>query len=56
MSEQGDYFCEFTMALSSHDFCAMILYDFLGDKSCEECFASMTMLGKKSLAKPTMTA
>ena len=42
MSGEGDCSHAFTVDLFNRDFRAMILYDFLGGKSYQECFVSLT--------------
>ena len=42
MSGEGDCSHAFTVDLFNRDFRAMILYDFLGGKSYQECFLSLT--------------
>ena len=57
MSGQGDCSRATTMDLSNRDVRAMILYDFLGGKSYQEYFSSLTIcfVVAKSPAKFTVT-
>ena len=56
MFGQCDCSRAFSMGLANRDFHAMILYDFLGGKSYQECFSNLTIyFGEQSPTKSTVT-